>query len=222
MARRDARRSRERDRSLIRPYDGKVSEFATTSGGRLCGAVKADGSTCTLPAGYNTDHLGYGTCYGHFGRTPAGQEAAANEQASELMQFYGVPIDVTPGEVLMQEVRRTAGHVAFLGAEIAKWEYDPNNFKAGPNEDLLGWIKLYQAERTHLMKVAKAALDAGVQEREISLAENVGRQLADTIDRILMKLVLTDDQKRLIPLVVPHELRQLMSAREDEDDDAPY
>jgi hypothetical protein len=40
------------------------------------------------------------------------------------------------------------------------------------------WVKLYQEERDRLVRVAKAAIDAGVEERQVRLAEGQARQLA--------------------------------------------
>lgn len=43
-----------------------------------CGASKRDGSgdTCSLPAGWGTDHVGEGKCKLHGGSSPRGKEAA--------------------------------------------------------------------------------------------------------------------------------------------------
>jgi hypothetical protein len=43
------------------------------------------------------------------------------------------------------------------------------------------WLDLYQRERTHLVRVSKAALDAGVSERLVRLAEQQGMLLAQVI-----------------------------------------
>ena len=49
------------------------------------------------------------------------------------------------------------------------------------------WVKLYQEERDRLVRVAKLAIDAGVEERHVRLAEGQAQQLAQ-----VMRAVLTD------------------------------
>jgi hypothetical protein len=50
------------------------------------------------------------------------------------------------------------------------------------------WVKLYQEERDRLVRVAKAAIDAGVEERQVRLAEGQAQQLAQVIRAILTDL----------------------------------
>ncbi|RMI47594.1 hypothetical protein EBO15_01450 [Actinomadura harenae] len=69
------------------------------------------------------------------------------------------------------------------------------------------WMELYQSERVHLARVAKAALDAGVAERQVRLAEQQGELLAGAINRILDGLNLSSEQWARVADVVPRELR---------------
>ena len=178
---------------------------------KLCGQSKFDGNTCTRVAGAGTDHPGYGWCSSHGGRSEDGIRLATHERARELGEFYGLPKDVHPGDVLLIETRRTAGHVEFLRDLIGKLENE--DAEAGPSEVLKEWLGIYHFERTHLTKTAKMALDAGVQERMVSLAEAQGAMVADAIERILTQLQLTDQQRRLVPLVVPTILRQMRTGQ---------
>jgi hypothetical protein len=50
------------------------------------------------------------------------------------------------------------------------------------------WVKLYQEERDRLVRVAKAAIDAVVEERQVRLAEGQAQQLARVIRTILTDL----------------------------------
>lgn len=176
-----------------------------------CGAAKKNGIPCGLPAGYRTEHPGFGHCYFHYGETDAGRKSAAIERAAGLVIFYGKPIDTNPIEALLDEVSRTAGHVAFLGGKIARWpaenQLDEND---AITPALSGWIQLYQSERKHLVAVSKAALDAGVNERLVQIAEHQGARLADSVESILRSLNLSPEQWRLVPEVVPQILRGLI------------
>ncbi len=193
------------------------------AGDKKCGALKGDGSRCTLAAGWGTDHVGYGPCKHHMGATPAGQKAAANEMAGELMQFYGSPIETSPIDALLQEVSRTAGHIAWLHKRIGMFEVplhldelDPDTkisrkVIAGLPPEIEGWLRMYQSERAQLVRVSKAALDAGVNERLVQIAEHQGAKIADAIEVILAALELTAAQQARVPIVVPSVLRQLTS-----------
>jgi hypothetical protein len=166
-----------------------------------CGARKRQngdgGETCTLPAGWGTPHPGYGPCKLHGGSTRNHVAAARAEQARRAVATYGLPVDVDPATALLQEVHRTAGHVAWLGEKVAEldaeglvWGVAETTSKQAteyPGTDTVHaarpsvWLDLYQRERTHLVRVSKAALDAGVSERLVRLAEQQGMLLAQVI-----------------------------------------
>ncbi len=71
------------------------------------------------------------------------------------------------------------------------------------------WYTLYSRERDHLVKVAAAAIKAGVEERKVRLAEQQGDLVALVIRRILTDLHLTPQQIDLVPTVVPMHLRAI-------------
>jgi endonuclease/exonuclease/phosphatase family metal-dependent hydrolase len=163
----------------------------------------------------------------HGGSAPQVKAAAERRrhQAAALaaVETYGLPREVAPDVALLEEVHRTAGHVAWLakivrglGQDELVWskaeeehigasEFGGTNTtsKAQPNV----WLQIYQTERKHLAQVAKAALDAGVAERQVRLAEQQGSVLAGVIHRILGRLGLTPEQRALVATVVPEELR---------------
>ena len=63
-----------------------------------------------------------------------------------------------------------------------------------------------------LAKYAAAALKAGVQERQIKLAEDQGMLVAQVIRAILDQLDLTIEQQARVPEIVPTQLRLLTAA----------
>jgi len=73
--------------------------------------------------------------------------------------------------------------------------------------DAREWLYLYREERGHLARVAKMCIDAGVASRLVSIAEDQGRILAQSIRAVLTALNLTPEQHRLVPIVVPPILR---------------
>ncbi|MFJ4787571.1 hypothetical protein [Streptomyces sp. NPDC088794] len=73
------------------------------------------------------------------------------------------------------------------------------------------WLRLYQTERTHLVKVCAAAISAGIEERKVRMAEQHGALVAQVIRAILADLQLTQEQQDRVPEVVPRHLRALAS-----------
>lgn len=171
-----------------------------------CGAKKTNGAgTCTLNSGYGTTHPGSGRCKFHGGSTEAGKAAAAKQEGARMAKYVDF-VEIDPTTALLQELYRTAGHVQFLDRKIADWELDTD--KEIPDHQQ-HWMKVHMVERIHMSKVAKLALDAGVAEREIRLAEQQGMILAGAIEAILERLDLTGAQRSLVPTVVPDILRNL-------------
>lgn len=141
------------------------------------------------------------------------------------MRTYGLPVDINPVDALLQEVHRTAGHVAWLAervrelhdSEIIWGRTETVDRTAGefPGVDTTesavphAWVKLYQSERAHLAAVCKAAISAGLDERRVRLAESQGAMLASVIRAILDDLSLTPEQQVLVPDVVPRHLRAI-------------
>lgn len=130
---------------------------------------------------------------------------------------------MSPAEALLDEVRWTAGHVAWLRERVQEveqehltWgltkreEHGATEFP-GTNETETAtpnvWIELYSRERKHLVDVCKAALAAGVEERRVRLAESQGAMLVTVIRAILDDLNLSPEQAARVGEVVPRHLR---------------
>lgn len=192
------------------PPERKPARASGASGRKCGGSTKRGTATCRHPAGYHTPHAGWGRCYLHGGSTEAGRQYAAKLQAAGLAKFYGEPVDTDPITALLEEVCRTAGHVAWLGQKISGWQSGLDD-DGGVPEVLQFWLQEYRSERRHLVSVSKATLDAGVNERLVRIAEHQGMRLADAIEEILLALHLTSEQQQLIPGVVPRVLRGLVS-----------
>jgi hypothetical protein len=175
------------------------------------------------PAGWGTTHVGTGRCKLHGGNTPVHKNAGKRELARRAMETFGLPIDVNPTEALLQEVHRTAGHVAWLGERVKElnetqvtWsqssivDKQATEFPGVDTTESAGahaLIQLYQSERAHLVAVCKTAISAGIEERRVRLAESQGQMLATVIRAILDDLHLTPDQQSLVGEVVPRHLR---------------
>jgi hypothetical protein len=190
-----------------------------------CGADRRHGAgPCKRGAGAGTDHPGAGKCSWHGGCAPSGRAAAMEEQARKAVETYGLPRDISPTDALLEEVRYSAGHVAWLRARVAELEAadlvwgvtevaDKNATEfAGTDVTRAAavnmWLELYHRERRHLLDLVKTAISAGIEERRVRLAEAQGSLMNEVIRRILARLSLTPDQSALLPVVVPEELRR--------------
>jgi hypothetical protein len=192
---------------------------------KCAGMSKQTGKRCKRdPA------IGLDKCAIHCGLSKAERDRIAAEylamqEARRAVITYGLPRDISPGDALLEEVRYTAGHVAWLRERIREledrdliWgvteqvEKNATEFEgtdtteaAKPNV----WLDLYYRERKHLVDVAKAAIAAGIEERKVRLAEQQGALVAMVIRGILADLKLTPDQRELVAEVVPRRLRAL-------------
>lgn len=173
----------------------------------------------------NAPIRGASTCRMHGSSTPAARaKAAANvarEEAERAVQTLGLPREIDPGRALLEEVWRTAGAVAWLEAKVRELgEHDlvwgmtkqkdggddrGTTYEAKPSI----WYELWIRERRHLLEVCDKTLRAGVEERQVRLAESFGKQILGLLDGVLGDLGLTPDQQQLARTVVPRHLRAI-------------
>lgn len=207
---------------------------------RQCVAHITGGTTRTELAGqrcesWAIEHLT--VCWKHGGALPRSRRAvkvrAATAHARHLMTTYGQRLDTTPLDALLAEVQWTAGHVAWLRQRVQDIEsgelgtrYDEDPLVWGVTKRKEGgddrgvteeaapsiWLRLYQQERAHLVRVCAEAVKAGLDERLVRLAENRGQMVAQVIRAILGDLNLTAEQSARVPEIVPRRLRELTSA----------
>ncbi len=198
---------------------------------------------------------GQTVCRKHGGKAPQNLNAAARRlgeaEAKAAVVALGLPVDVSPSDALLDEVRWTSGHVQWLRGKVQELEQQvthytspegeedeaaffsqhPNHARHGlvwgktkivdkgsgpaPGTDTTEtagpsiWYVLYVSEREHLVKVCTAALRAGVEERQVKLAEAQGEQVAGVIRAILADLGLTAEQQAAAPEVASRHLQLL-------------
>lgn len=188
---------------------------------RTCNGHRKDGSPCEGPAVTGADK-----CRMHLGKKAGAVLAEA--RARQLVETYGRKIETTAVDALLDEVQWTAGHVAWLRQRVQEIETGESvegeqplvwgvtkrktggddrgvTEEAAPNI----WLRLYQTERTHLVKVCAEAIRAGIEERRVRLAEQQGALVADVIRQILGDLNLSAEQEARVADVVPFRLRAL-------------
>lgn len=179
---------------------------------------------------------GQSVCGTHGGRSPNGLAAAERrqerERAERAVATYGLPVEIDPHDALMEEIARTAGHVRWLAgivqamdSEALVWGASERQMRegGGPTGNYAQvtttaapsvWLTLYQAERTHLVSVCKAAIGAGIAERQVRIAEQQGALIAEVIRSIIgdPELGLKPEQQETAIKVASRHLRVLPAA----------
>jgi hypothetical protein len=167
--------------------------------------------TCRQPAGWGTSHVGFGRCKFHGGNTSAHKKSVQPEMARAEVALYGLPRDVDPHTALLEELHRTAGHVAWLSLKVQSLETDADlHGPVGggqwsiPRQEPTIWVRLYQDERKHFLAISAACVNAGIEERRVRLAEQEGQMIAKVISGILEDLGVADQPE--VPSIVRRHL----------------
>lgn len=115
---------------------------------------------------------------------------------------YGQRLPVNPYRALLDEVQWRAGHVAWLREELQREGYDSLTVVDHQGNRVESvWLKRYDIERRHLDRACRLAIDAGIAERYVQLAELQGQtlysSLRSALDQTFTELGLTAaDQER--------------------------
>lgn len=190
--------------------------------GKKCAAKRPNGKICKNPAGFRTTHRGYGRCFVHGGSSPSGIRASQREAAIDAVVTYGLPREIDPHTALLEEVWRTAGHVQFIGDILRELERDAlvwgkveeTESTGGEEGDRTStkkaalpnvWLKLYQEERRHLVTVCQTAIACGIAEKQVRIAEDQARLIAQILLGALGDLGL-DTKSEPVRLVVRRRL----------------
>lgn len=135
---------------------------------------------------------------------------------------------VSPAKVMLNLVTQSAWRVERYAQEVARIVSEAGTLtealtansytvteageKIKTGEYIRAMVQLENNERDRCMHYCKTALQAGLEERLVRLAEEEGRALASVIKAILGDLNLSDEQKALIPSVVPRHLHAIAAA----------
>ena len=181
-----------------------------------CDHVKRDGQPCKNPAGKNTDHVGAGQCWLHGGMTPPGKRSAGRDQ---LLRLAGRNLqDVRPMDAILMCVRLTAMEVKVFSEKIEELESIDDLIERPDEEVVAGmhadkfwvkkqkqlsiWMRMREKAMDRLVRYSKQALDAGIEERQVRIAERMGDIMAETMRLVLDDLDLTDEQLAKAPQVI--------------------
>ncbi len=120
-------------------------------------------------------------------------------------RFMGTPVDVNPHDAILWAMRTAAGEVHYCDAQIRKLSADEiferpekvstitsdqfDSVTETLNEEIVSrWVSLRKDAIERMAKSAKMALDVGIDERQVKLAEEQAQQLVSIISAVLVDL----------------------------------
>lgn len=197
---------------------------AKTKSGRKCrGTAIAGLDKCRMHCGQKTSVA-----------REKGQQNIARDKIGALLASLGHDAHEDPLEGLMREVGRSAMAVQVLGSMVAELDapgakdakdakdsvdsvdsqdseatvYGPNHLGDGAPHIL---VTMWNEERDRHARYCKLAIDAGIAERQVRVAEAQARMLAGVISAVLddRELKLSGRQKEIGKKVAARHLRSL-------------
>ena len=143
-------------------------------------------------------------------------------------RFMGSPIDIDPHEALLWAIRITAGEAAYCEAQISKL-YEMELFEVPTHQTLTrmpsGSFQLVEEKRDpevmsrwviwrdraleRMARYSKMAIDAGIDERRVAVAERVADLLVPLLEDLAEDLDLTAKQRARLPGMIGKRLKQL-------------
>lgn len=176
-------------------------------GGKLHGR---DG-TCTQPAGWGTQHQGFGRCKLHGGNAPSGRIAGAEQQARAEM----ARLDVPPVENALTELAKIAGQVvawkdALAGKvnALTSLRYDSEFGGEQLRSEVILWERAL--DRCEKFLTAMARLD--IDERLARVTERQAEQVSAALTAVLAEMGLSSEQQRDARTGVARHLRAVPAA----------
>lgn len=182
--------------------------------GRLCGGKKRQGTgTCGQPAGWGTDHAGFGRCKLHGGSTTSGRAAAAEDEGRYLLGRL-VP-DRGPVTDPLAELRQVGGLVmqwmraceAVLES-LANYRYEGEHSGEQLRSEVAMFERAMDRSATFLATLAKLGLD----ERQVAVSEAKATMLLRALEAGLAEHGITGPKAAAIKQSTGRHLKVLKGA----------
>lgn len=141
-----------------------------------CAAKTRVGGRCQHPAGYGTEHIGYGTCKWHGGNSPSHKVKAQRQMVADSARTLGLPIDVDPVQAIVAELARGYGAIQWLQDQVG--QIDPATLHEPWPRAMLRQLN---EERDRNTRVATEAIRLGLEARSVTVAERQGSLMADMV-----------------------------------------
>lgn len=158
---------------------------------KICGAAKRNGTPCTLEAGWGTDHPGEGRCRHHPGEP--GVVATARK--------LGMPEVVTPTQAITGVLSLAVGNLAYVNAKVLEIDeaelFDSDKYR---------WVSWQERLMDRVAKYAATAVNMGVAERQVRLAEQQTKLMQRLLEGVMGELELTPEQRRKVGPAIRSQL----------------
>lgn len=211
---------------------------------RKCSGLTKQGKPCEAPvvAVRSGQDIVYGDFCHHHGGFRQKHKLVTRLQEQKLAQAikrFGAPIEVNPADALLQLVWETAGNVAWLrervrelnilGPGLSDESQDPdgNGISHRRHRDFLSFdhlgnltphalVRMYNDERDRLTRVCKVAVECGLAERQMRLAERYAQVIVQVIMHVLEapQLDLTPHQREIGRQLAATKMRELNASVE--------
>jgi hypothetical protein len=184
------------------------------SGGQQCGSRKRQGAgLCSQPAGWGTDHPGFGACKLHGGSTTAGTKAAAEAEGVYLLgKFVG---ERKPVDDPFAELRRI-GALALAWMEACQDTIkDLKSFRyedAKGAEQLRSEIPMFERSMDHAATLLATIAKLGLDEREVAVNEAKATMMLRALEAGLAENGITGPAAAAVKQATGRHLKLVKSA----------
>lgn len=157
----------------------------TKRGGPKCGGkLHGRDGTCTLPAGWGTDHKGYGRCRKHLGNAPTVARAAERERLEAEVRAELARLDVTPVGNPLEELQKLAGRVLAWEKAIGELVNRLSGIRYESEhggEQLRAEVALLERAMDRCERVLVAMARLNIDERLVRVTERQAALVADVL-----------------------------------------
>jgi hypothetical protein len=159
-----------------------------------CGAKKRQGEgNCQRPAGWGTDHLGFGPCRTHGGNTKNHRTAALNQQAERLLADLNAP----PVDNPLTELARITGQVVAwkdgLAAKVN--ELTSLRYSTDGGEQLRSEVALFERALDRCERFLTAMAKLNIDERLARIEQQQADLVTYAVTMTLEELGLPTEQQ---------------------------
>lgn len=176
--------------------DDKAMTVPSRRGGHdgkpLCGAKTRGDGTCTQVAGWGTDHLHFGPCKLHGGRTPTVSRGAERQrvEAEARILFDKIAPDVIPVDNPLEAYAQFAGRVmAWLALmDSLLDDLDAPRYRGATAEQVRGEVQLFERAMGLANTVLGTYAKLNIDERLARVTEKQADVVLSAIDAMLSHL----------------------------------
>jgi hypothetical protein len=183
----------------------------TKRGGPKCGGkLHGRDGICTLPAGWGTDHKGYGRCRKHLGNAPTVAKAAERERVEREARAELARLDVAPVDNPLAELQKLAGQVLAwkdaIGRMVNELEAIRYEDEHG-GEQLRSEVALFERAMDRCERVLVAMARLNIDERMARISEAQGSIIIQVMQAAFAELGLDRAAQDAVRPVIARHLR---------------